>query len=152
MPTRITKQQFHRVNRFIKDQREKRVYNADHIAKHFGISPESVRKIARAKTWPAFDAFNASRRKVKPIFQSGASGTGVVKAVPLPNSLTITSAPEKQYTIEITRAEYRKLLALEQRVEDLEAWRKNQFEAEKGLIALQVADLEQPRRRFWRKH
>lgn len=145
MPTRITKQQFHRVNRFIKDQREKRVYNADHIAKHFGISPESVRKIARAKTWPAYDALNASKRKVKPLDRS------LMRATSYDPSM-ITIVPEKEYTIKITRTEYRNLIALEQRVEELETWRTNQLEAEKGLIALQVADLQQPRRRFWRKH
>lgn len=58
----ITQKRFYTISRAIKGAVKANSYNANELAKWFGISPETVRAVRRAGTWPQFIRDKQARR------------------------------------------------------------------------------------------
>lgn len=58
----ITQKTFYSINRSIKEALKARTYSSTEIAKFWGVSPETVRAIRRAGTWPQFIRDKETRR------------------------------------------------------------------------------------------
>lgn len=108
---KIDRKTFHKINRDIKTAMAGKTYNAETIGLKHGVSPESVRAIRRAKTWPQWERDKAekNRRRMK----------GPKSQIAVPVREIKSPFAEDEDTVTITRSRFHHFLELERRADGL---------------------------------
>lgn len=123
----LTKPMFHEINRTIKKDVANGIYDAATVADIHGVSVGTVRTIARAGTWPKYQADKEARNERR----------GRVRKVAVPPvepAKRSSDSPAVEMKT-LTKVEYDDLMELKKDVEDLQQWRDNMYQRDVEAVA-----------------